>query len=344
LTRSPLVGLACATLVVGAITLLIYPLQNLDPGVSSGVLYVLGVLLVATYWGLWPGLLTAAASVLALDYFHTSPEGKFVAGKDAGDLFAIGSLLVTEVVASIIADRARSRAEHAEQRLLLEAELRRRDAERIRLEEVQASRARVLTAADKERRRVVRDLHDGAQQRLVHTVVTLKLAVQAVQDENTADGDALVTEALRHAEQATTELRELAHGILPSVLTRGGLQAGLEDLASRVSLPFSADVSVGRLPPAIEATAYFVVAEALTNVVKHSGADSAEVKASVEGDLLRVEVRDNGVGGARTDGTGLIGIEDRLSTLDGRLRVESPHGGGTLIAAEIPVPVASPPG
>jgi DNA-binding IclR family transcriptional regulator len=160
--------------VVAAITLVLYPLSELDPGVSSGVLYVLGVLLVATHCGLWLGLITSLASAVALDYFHTSPGGQFLAD-DAEDLVAIGVLLLTAIVASVIADRARQRADEAEKRLLLEEELRARESERARLGAVRASRARVLEAADRERRRVVRDLHDGAQQRLVHTVVTLKL-------------------------------------------------------------------------------------------------------------------------------------------------------------------------
>src|SRR5918999_2604326 len=172
---STLTGLAAATAVVAAVTLLLYPLSELDPGVSSGVLYILGVLLVATYWGLWLGLVTSVASALALDFFHTRPAHQILAD-DADDLVAIGVLLVTAVVASVIADAARQRAYEAERRLLLEEELRARGAQRIRLREVRASRARVLDAADRERRRLVRDLHDGAQQRLVHTVVTLTLA------------------------------------------------------------------------------------------------------------------------------------------------------------------------
>jgi PAS domain S-box-containing protein len=200
-----------------------------------------------------------------------------------------------------------------------------------------ASRARIMAATDEERRRVVRDLHDGAQQRLVHTVLTLKLARQALQKDGN-DAPALVTEALDQAAKATTELRELAHGILPSVLTHGGLRAGLEALGSRMSLPVEIDVSVGRLPAAVEATAYFVAAEALTNVEKHARAGRAAVTARVEDGTLRVQVRDDGVGGARLDGSGLIGLADRLAVLNGRLRVESPADGGTLVAAEIPIP------
>jgi len=199
-----------------------------------------------------------------------------------------------------------------------------------------ASRARIVAAADDQRRRVVRDLHDGAQQRLVHTVITLELARQALQSE--ADASALVTEALDHARRATDELRELSHGILPRVLTANGLHAGVGALASRTPVPVDVDVSVGRLPAEIEATAYFVVAEALTNVAKHAHARSASVSAHVEGATLRVAVRDDGLGGARADGSGLLGLRDRVAALDGRLRVEDPRESGTLVVAELPVP------
>jgi signal transduction histidine kinase/ketosteroid isomerase-like protein len=203
--------------------------------------------------------------------------------------------------------------------------------------EVAASRARLVAATDEERRRVVRDLHDGAQQRLVHTVITLKLARRAAQNEE-QDVFALLTEALDHAEQATDELRELAHGILPAVLTQGGLRAGVDALASRMPVPVENGVSVGRLPAAVEATAYFVVAEALTNVAKHACARHAEVTARIEDDTLAVHVRDDGIGGARRGGGGLVGLADRLAALDGELRVESRADGGTLVAAAIPLP------
>jgi PAS domain S-box-containing protein len=203
--------------------------------------------------------------------------------------------------------------------------------------ELAASRARIVAATDEERRRVVRDLHDGAQQRLVHTIVTLKMAHHAFQREQDDLPD-LLFEALDHAKQATTELRELAHGILPEALTSGGLCAGVDALASRMPVPVQTDVSVDRLPEAVEATAYFVIAEALTNVSKHAHAECTAVTARVEDGTLRVQVRDDGVGGARPDGSGLVGLADRLAVVDGKLRVEDPADGGTLIAAEIPVP------
>ena len=200
-----------------------------------------------------------------------------------------------------------------------------------------ASRARIVAAADESRRRIERDLHDGAQQRLVHAVIGLKLALRALSDGD-ANAVELVAEGLRHAQEANSELRELAHGILPAALTRGGLQAGVRALVSRVSLPVSVDVAVERLPAGVEATAYFVISEALTNVVKHAHADGAEVTARVEDGHLRVEVRDDGVGGARGDhATGLGGLEDRVSALGGRLVLESPPDGGTRVCALLPV-------
>ena len=204
-----------------------------------------------------------------------------------------------------------------------------------------ASRARIVAAADDERQRVVRDLHDGAQQRLVHTVITLKLARRALDQEDETAPE-LMTEALQQAEAATHELRELVHGILPSTLTRGGLRAAVEALAVRMPVRVEIDVSVGRLPASVEATAYFVVAEALTNVAKHAHAECAAVVARLADGRLCVDVRDDGGGDARPDGTGLVGLADRLAVLNGRLRVESPAGGGTLVAATIPLPEEEP--
>jgi signal transduction histidine kinase len=206
--------------------------------------------------------------------------------------------------------------------------------------ELAASRARVVATADETRRRIERDLHDGAQQRLTHTVITLKLARRALGDDEGPVVE-LVDEALEHAERATAELRDLAHGILPAALSRGGLRAGVETLVSRMRLPVGVDVTAERFPPALEATAYFIVAEALTNVVKHARARSAQVTACLDRGVLRVEVRDDGVGGARLDGSsGLLGLHDRAAAMNGELSIDSPEGGGTLVAAAFPVPGA----
>jgi signal transduction histidine kinase len=199
------------------------------------------------------------------------------------------------------------------------------------------SRARVVATADETRRRIERDLHDGAQQSLTHTVITLKLAQRSLGDD---DGPAagLVDEALGHAERATGELRDLAHGILPAVLTRGGLRAGVDTLVSRLRLPVSVDVTPDRFAPALEATAYFIVAEALTNVVKHAQAEHAAVRAFADDGVLHVEIRDDGVGGAGTgSSSGLLGLHDRAGALNGDLTVESPPGAGTVVSATLPI-------
>ncbi len=199
-----------------------------------------------------------------------------------------------------------------------------------------ASRARVVATADETRRRIERDLHDGGQQSLVHAIITLKLAQRALGDE-AGPAVELVGDALAHADRANTELRELAHGILPATLSRG-LGAGIETLVSRLGLPVSVDVTADRVAPELEATAYFIVAEALTNTLKHARASSATVIAAVEGGVLRLEVRDDGVGGVRTDGrSGLLGLADRVGAMNGDLRIDSPPGVGTTVAARLPL-------
>jgi signal transduction histidine kinase len=204
--------------------------------------------------------------------------------------------------------------------------------------ELIASRARVVAAGDEARRRMQRDLHDGAQARMVSTVMALKLARRELGDA-TGPAVELVDEALVQAESANRELRELAHGILPSALTRGGLGAAIGALVSRVHLPVSVAVTVGRLPAPVEATAYFIVAEALTNATRHARASSVQIAVVVDGGVLRLEVRDDGDGGARSDrGSGLVGLGDRAAALNGELRVESPPGVGTVVAATLPIP------
>jgi signal transduction histidine kinase len=203
-------------------------------------------------------------------------------------------------------------------------------------EQLVASRARLLAAGDSARRRVVRDLHDGAQQRLVQAVVALKLAQQAI-GAGGADAGSLVGEALAAVEQGHEELRELAHGILPTSLTRRGLRSAVEAIVTRLGVPVDLDVPDGRFPAEIEANAYFIVAEALTNVVKHASATRAEVRASVQDGVLRVEVRDDGIGGADPDSHGLVGMSDRAAALGGRLDVDSPPGAGTSVVATLPI-------
>jgi PAS domain S-box-containing protein len=199
-------------------------------------------------------------------------------------------------------------------------------------DQLTASRVRLLSAADDARRRVVRDLHDGAQQRLVHTIVSLTLAERALgQDDKQAES--LLGEALEHAQRGNAELRELAHGILPAALNHGGLRAGVDAVVARVDVPVEVDVTAERFAREIEASAYFIVAETLTNVVKHARAKRAVVNVSRVDGMLRVAVRDDGIGGADPGGHGLVGLADRATALGGRLTVESPLDGGTVVTA-----------
>jgi signal transduction histidine kinase len=202
-------------------------------------------------------------------------------------------------------------------------------------EELAALRVRLVEAADAQRRRVVRDLHDGAQERLVHAVITLQLA-QGHADAPPELAE-LVDEALDDARAAIDELRELARGIHPALLTSRGLAAAVQALADRAPVPVQVDIPEQRHPVSVEAAAYFVVSEALTNVAKYARAATARITASRTADALIVTVEDDGVGGATVSpGGGLAGLDDRVAAFDGTLTVDSPPGAGTRIRAEIP--------
>jgi signal transduction histidine kinase len=206
------------------------------------------------------------------------------------------------------------------------------------LEEVRASRVRILEAADAERRRVERDIHDGAQQRLVALGLTLRLARNHAA---TTGDEQLATELEGAADQlkgALAELRELAQGIHPATLSRAGIGPALRSLAELSPVPVEIrHTPHERLPAGVEAAAYFVVSEALANTAKHAGASRISVVVKRTGDLLMVDIQDDGSGGAGTGGgSGLVGIRDRVTALGGRLEISSPRGVGTTIHVEIP--------
>jgi signal transduction histidine kinase len=212
------------------------------------------------------------------------------------------------------------------------------DAElRAKVAELRASRSRMLRVGLEERRRLERDLHDGAQQRLVSMALNIRLARDRMR-EDPAAAEGLLDSAGAELDAALAELRELARGIHPAVLSDRGLDAALETLAHRAPLPVELTRSEHeRLPEAIELAAYFVVAEALTNVAKYASATHAKVNVAQDNGRLVVEVADDGVGGADPDnGTGLRGLADRLAVIEGRLEVDSPPGAGTTIRARIP--------
>jgi signal transduction histidine kinase len=217
-------------------------------------------------------------------------------------------------------------------------EARRARALRTRVDDLRDARQRILSAADEERRRIERDLHDGAQQRLVAVTLTLRLAQSRIATDPAGAAE-LVAQAQEEAQLAIEELRELARGIHPALLNDRGLAAALEALATRAPVPVEiTGVPSDRLCQRVEACAYFVTAEALTNVAKYANASEAFVDLSLEDGCLRLQVRDDGVGGADlATGSGLRGLRDRVDALDGHLELASPPGGGTTITVEIPV-------
>jgi signal transduction histidine kinase len=210
--------------------------------------------------------------------------------------------------------------------------------------ELAASRRRIVTAADEARRRIERDLHDGAQQRMVHAIITLKLAQRAFRQEN-GTAESLVGEALEHAERGIDDVRELARGIHPRILSSGGLGPALETLARRSAVPATVVMpAVARLPGPVEVTAYYVASEALTNAAKHAQASAVDIAVEADGRWLVLTIRDDGVGGADPSrGSGLISLGDRVQALGGVLDVRSETGGGTELIARIPIaaPAAS---
>ena len=278
--------------------------------------------------------------------FWLPDQGRYV--DPAGAPMVVGAdQMVTEIerdgrrVAAIV--HAHALAEHTETvraagaatALLLENE--RLDAElRAHIAELRASRARIVEATDSERRRIERNLHDGAQARLVVLTMNLRMGRAGIEDGTPAA--ALIDEAMAEVRASLVELRELARGIHPPVLSEQGLEPALRVLAARAPVPVEFVGGLGsRLPEAVETAAYFVVAEGLTNVAKHAGGAAARVRVTLDGDdTLVLEIADEGPGGADPAGSGLTGLRSRVEALDGILRVSSPPGGGTTLRAELP--------
>jgi signal transduction histidine kinase len=208
--------------------------------------------------------------------------------------------------------------------------------------EVTISRARIVTASDETRRRIERDLHDGAQQRLVSLALRLRSAASTAPPE-CEDCRAEINDVASGLVGVLDELREISHGIHPAILSQTGLRSALRALGRRSAIPVDIDVRIGaRLPEPVEVAAYYVVSEMVTNAAKHARASMVEVDAETSGGVLRVCVRDDGVGGADpARGSGLLGLKDRIETLGGTFSVSSPRGGGTTVCCELPATVAS---
>jgi signal transduction histidine kinase len=287
--------------------------------------WALGLLLLTL--PLYDGSLPAGGAVIGGYVLHPAPL-LMAASIATGALLLLAAPQLTRGLAA---------ADAALARLLLGP---RADASVLaaRVAELETSRDRVVDAAEAERRRIERDLHDGAQQRLVALAMELGRAKAKFADDVDAAAD-LVDRAHTEAKAALTELRDLVRGVHPPVLTDRGLDAALSGLAARCPVPVEVRVEVPVRPrAAVEAVAYFVVAEALTNVAKHSRASSAKVVVEGYGypGTLNIVISDDGVGGADAHGSGLSGLADRVAGVDGRLTVESPAGGPTIIAAVLP--------
>jgi signal transduction histidine kinase len=210
--------------------------------------------------------------------------------------------------------------------------------------ELTASRARIVATADQTRRRIERDLHDGAQQRLVSLALRLRTTAARIPPE-LGEVHQELTRVGAELDEVLDELRELSRGIHPAILSEGGLGPALRTLARRSSVPVELQVGMeGRLPERVEAAAYFVVAEALANVAKHARASAVRVEVGADDGLVRLDIRDDGVGGADpARGSGLVGLKDRVEATGGTLRVESPPGQGTSLVVRLPIRAGQPP-
>jgi PAS domain S-box-containing protein len=278
------------------------------------------------------------------DLFERVLAGESINDYETARMCKDGSLVAVSIAAAPVRDRSGRVVANMvaytdiTERKAQEAEVHRLNDElHARLEELAASRARIVAAGDVERRRLERNLHDGAQQRLVALSLALRVALAKL-DSDPAAARATLASAADELTLALAELRELARGLHPAVLSDRGLRAAVEMLAGRSPVPVEiAEVPGERLPEPVEAAAYYLIAEALTNVAKYAGASTVRVRVEASDASVVVEVADDGVGGAdAAGGSGLRGLADRVEALGGSLEVVSPAGAGTSLRAEIP--------
>ena len=266
-------------------------------------------------------------------YFHMGPDG-FNPGKSE-DWVAIFIFVPIALLANLLVGQARLQAAEADRRRK-EAEAS-KDELHVLTDQLAASRARIVAAADDARRRLERDLHDGAQQRLLALGLELRAAETSLRSESPAAAQQ-ISDVVAGFVAVSDELREISRGIHPAILSKGGLRPALRALGRRSAVPVDVDVEfAGRLPESVEVAAYYVVAEALTNVARYAQASVVTVGADTHGTDLVLSIRDDGVGGADpARGSGLVGLTDRIEALGGRIEVSSPPGIGTSITATIP--------
>jgi signal transduction histidine kinase len=337
-TTPPLwLGILVATSLIAVETLLVYLLKQVSPGNAFGAVFLLGVLVVSARWGFGLSVMTTLASAAAYVYFHLETDGGVLPTK-VQDWVAIVVFLPIALLANVLAGQARLRAVEADQRRR-EAEAS-RDELRMLAAELTASRARIVTAADGARRQFERDLHDGAQQRLISLGLQLRSAEASVPPELRSLKEQ-ISGVVGGLTGVAEDLQEISRGIHPAILSRGGLGPALKTLARRSTVPVVLDLGVDRrLPEPTEVAAYYVVSEALTNTAKHAQATEVNVSAQDDGVNLCLSIRDDGIGGADfAKGSGLIGLRDRVEALGGQMDVQSRHGSGTSLLVKIPFDV-----
>jgi signal transduction histidine kinase len=298
-------------------------------GLVGPIVWIVFGAIVVAFWA------ASLAAILSPVFSASAADGSWLGGLRPAELLGIALAGVLGIVLALAVTRGLAAASGALARGLL-APGDRTELE-ARVAAVEASRAGAVDSADARLRRIERDLHDGAQHRLAYVAMELGRAREKLADDPQG-ADRLIAEAHEESKKAMVELRDLARGIHPSVLTDRGLDAAVSALAERCPVPVDVDVALDRRPPpAAETAAYYVIAEALTNVGKHAGGTRASVRASYDDGKLVVEVADDGRGGARrAAGSGLEGLAQRVDALDGTLTVDSPAGVGTTIRAELP--------
>jgi signal transduction histidine kinase len=289
----------------------------------AGYLFLTLLLVVAAAvtGGMWPALVAVAVGFFAGDLYFAPPYGSLTVDFRLHNVPLFAYLIVGIVIAALVRQLSAYAVATARSR-----------------DELAASRTRIVTAADEARRQLERDLHDGAQQRLVSLALRLRVAQRAVPEE-ALELDAALAGAADELTGVIDELRTMARGIHPAILAQGGLAPALRTLSRRSEVPVELSVDVqGRLPDRVEVAAYYVVSEMLTNVAKHAQAALVTVDAAVSDGLLRLVVSDDGTGGADpTAGSGLTGLSDRVQALGGSFSLVSPSGDGTRAEAVLPL-------
>jgi signal transduction histidine kinase len=316
-------GIVLAASFIAVESIVVVLLHHVTAQGGFDVVFLLGVLVVSTVWGMTLAITTSVASAIAFECFRSWPPGHLWPAQTS-DVVVTGVFLTIALLANSLAGLARART------VALQASH----------DELIASRSRIVAAADDARRKLERDLHDGAQQRLVSLGLQLRTAESSVPPELIHLKDSL-GQVVSGLAGLLNDLQEISRGIHPAILSNGGLGPALKTLARRCTVPVVVDVAVDRhLPDSVEVAAYYVVAEALTNAAKHADAAEMHVWARADGNQLHLSVRDDGIGGAEFGrGSGLVGLKDRVEALGGRMEVRSPAGSGTSLNVAIPLGV-----